>query len=834
MINFTLPRNRDAYSVIRGFVYQVDLTLERWIGLQTSQILELERGEDIDVVLQSLTSAKNAGEQGRLLEQVKHLQAPITLHTPACVGALANFAEHRNSNRTLTLQFRFATTAPVGRERPSPMPRKVAGILVWEQIRKGQVTSPDDIPASQAIRSMLQKRLRPSDLPETTWHLFKQFLASASQEEWLGFIRCFEWSTGQPNSTEMGPRIRELLRQRSFASDEQHAIAQYQQLFLYVFKLLSRPGTKRLSVEDLSQQLSLPTLTDADHELLVGVIAQVSTLASRVGFAEQEIEHIRTRVEELALGKNIEMGSIVDSSPIDLTVPPPVALLHPRPGTVNSILARLSLHAWIALHGSAGLGKTQLAILLVHAHGSCIGWLRLRDLPLGQAFRHLTAASRSLTGNRHSDKTDELFGRIFAQAPRQSIFVLDDLPRLNSGDPLSEALVLLAKAASRHGSHVLTTSGHRIPPTVEDMMTSHQYQYVECPDFTDDEAISLLRLRGAPRHLLSTKFGSFVNTVAQHHPLLITAAAKYLEQHNWRFDDATFDGLMRRAFATEVSRETIHRLVRSIEDSQSRELLYRLNLFTDRFALNDVLTIAEVAPRVPHPRERLDSLKDLWVQSDSQQLLLVSPLVRALGTDDISSETRRAGHLLIAQQAIRKGELTQYDVTIIVSHLVSADEFDQAAAVVTHSLIELTREGRNVSDAGLLSVWYEMPLPAGMSLGYRICLRGAQVRARHHFAKPINAILADFENIVREASHSEAWAVILAAVNACHSLVDTDFRLANMILLRAVQLLPHGTTPDGDHLVLPPDAEIEPLIWDHVRAIALPDHLGLTPEIRAG
>jgi hypothetical protein len=44
-----IPR-RDASAEIRGFVFQVNLTILHWIELPSNGRLELERGEDIDTV----------------------------------------------------------------------------------------------------------------------------------------------------------------------------------------------------------------------------------------------------------------------------------------------------------------------------------------------------------------------------------------------------------------------------------------------------------------------------------------------------------------------------------------------------------------------------------------------------------------------------------------------------------------------------------------------------------------------------------------------------------------------------------------------------------------
>ena len=72
---FTAPRDRDAWSTIRGFVYQADLTIKRWLDLDADQELQLECGEDIDTV----TNYIQSGDALRLLEQVKHRETNVTL-----------------------------------------------------------------------------------------------------------------------------------------------------------------------------------------------------------------------------------------------------------------------------------------------------------------------------------------------------------------------------------------------------------------------------------------------------------------------------------------------------------------------------------------------------------------------------------------------------------------------------------------------------------------------------------------------------------------------------------------------------------------------------------
>src|SRR3954465_1950514 len=91
------PRpGRDAYAAIRGFVYQADLTILRWLVLQLGQALELESGEDIDLVADALNT--NPFPIDRILEQVKHRETNVTLRSVEVLEAISNAIEHRQQN----------------------------------------------------------------------------------------------------------------------------------------------------------------------------------------------------------------------------------------------------------------------------------------------------------------------------------------------------------------------------------------------------------------------------------------------------------------------------------------------------------------------------------------------------------------------------------------------------------------------------------------------------------------------------------------------------------------------------------------------------------------
>ncbi len=89
------PR-RDAHATIAGFVFQVNVTLLRWLNLNANEHLELEAGEDIDVIQEC--AARSGSEDKRLLEQLKrHLRSSLTLTSAEALEAIANFCEHRKA-----------------------------------------------------------------------------------------------------------------------------------------------------------------------------------------------------------------------------------------------------------------------------------------------------------------------------------------------------------------------------------------------------------------------------------------------------------------------------------------------------------------------------------------------------------------------------------------------------------------------------------------------------------------------------------------------------------------------------------------------------------------
>ena len=160
-MELNIQPGRDAQPTIDGFVFQVNVTILHWLNLTDGEHLELEAGEDIDIVRRETKS--DASGIDRTVEQVHKPARAITLRSRKTIQAIANFCGHRSSNPGQVLKFRFLTTAKAGREQGWPSP----GIETWEALRQGQLSAEDQLTAIEQIRKLLKAREKPRGVSAT-------------------------------------------------------------------------------------------------------------------------------------------------------------------------------------------------------------------------------------------------------------------------------------------------------------------------------------------------------------------------------------------------------------------------------------------------------------------------------------------------------------------------------------------------------------------------------------------------------------------------------------------------------------------------------------------
>ena len=299
---FVVARERrDATVVIRGYVYQVNTTLLRWIELQPDQWLELEAGEDIDILQQAVTSEN---QMDRLFEAIKCRERNLTLRSPEALAALASFQEHRKGNPALRLFFRYITNSSIGTENPPVTRVGTPGIHLWERIRCGSMMGREKVPAISAMRTFLRKSARPSELAQDTWDLFVGYLKQCSIPEFNRFIDAFEWSTDQPSANDIDGRVRYSLVARGKVKSVDEAGPAFEHLFHFVFALLSKRSRKILTAETLEEELKRIDQSETGRNILCSLRLLETAILSRFDRLERQIAPLQPGISEISATVN--------------------------------------------------------------------------------------------------------------------------------------------------------------------------------------------------------------------------------------------------------------------------------------------------------------------------------------------------------------------------------------------------------------------------------------------------------------------------------------------------------------------------------------------------
>ena len=200
-------RNRDAHATFAGFVFQVNVTILDWLDLLPGQHLELEAGEDIDLIQEA--AALGLTDLSRL-QQVKQLRKKrLTLRSDDAIEAIANFCEHRRSKPDQNQEFRFLTTTRARREQK--WTGAGSGIETWEKVRTGHLRDEERTAAITAIKDFLGTCI--PRVPKNIRAPFEE-VVRGDYEQFAAMVDSFEWALGTGNHKDYEEKILVALEQR--------------------------------------------------------------------------------------------------------------------------------------------------------------------------------------------------------------------------------------------------------------------------------------------------------------------------------------------------------------------------------------------------------------------------------------------------------------------------------------------------------------------------------------------------------------------------------------------------------------------------------------------
>lgn len=598
---------RDATPTLRGFSYQILRTIEAWLDLREGEILIVEGAEDLDRV----------GSAGAVVEQVKDTagSGSVTLRSKGVLEAVSNLLAHQDRNTGTSIEFRFLTTSPIGREQGDPMGLGRPGLEAWASVRRDP-TGVESRVAAEAIRTFIgtQPYLGAAG---------KKWVAAAGTDEFVKrCIEPIEWITGQGNIAELTDRLEARLvelgeRRGLSASDSLKALDALHRHVWAVATDSSRKPLRRgnlLTIVDEAGRTSLPT---ADLARLIGMITSGAGSTDLAITPTSAIEHAPRR------------------APRHLA----------RPALEEALKERLS-HGIISIHGGTGMGKSDLAIGIA-SKSAQVGWVNMREGDTAATVAKLRAV--------------ELAVRTEGRPIR---LVLDDLDTGDDPRPFEQTLMALSDTLQATGSDAVVTSAKPLPPRLSAALKIGSANTVQAPGFDLEEVERHLRDLGCPEDLMGS-WGKLIRATSGGHPQLVHARTEALAVAG--FPRPSYDDFLTRPQDVVDVEAEARRIVSTLPAGQ-RELLCRASLLTGRQPRERLLRVARIGPEIQDPGDVVDRLAGPWLELVDGSELRASPLLRDLGTKARGEEWARDMHAGIANAYVAGRTLPATDISSILMH----------------------------------------------------------------------------------------------------------------------------------------------------------------------
>ena len=816
-----LERDRDAWATIRGFGYQIILTVERWLDLSDNETLELEYGEDIDRVTKVLNGVDKQ-EEVRLLEQVKHLESNITLRYPAVIEAIANAFGHIAQNPGKKLLFQFTTTAKVGQEQQSPL-GKNPGIEVWEQLRQGKVPERDLVKTVENLRALLLSASQPQDLPDNTWALFLESVKESSSDELRSFICIFSWQVKQPDMAVDWTRLEQILLKKGHAAELFEAKEQCERLVAFVLKRLSVRDKKSLAPSDLQNALQDSTLAETGRALFAQLKMAQSVLEGRMNALENVVVHTSATIQKLAQEHHV--ASMVTSvATVPSLLPPAIAEgAAKREVVVNDAIEKLKDKNWLALHGPVLSGKTQLARLIAERHGNCKAWIRFGDLhnEAEAQVRLVLAISAFAQEAVPSSLSQDWLDHFCAKLGPDALLVLDGLPPMNADGVLWTTLSVLIRTASKQAVHILSSS--EVPPThsCTSLLAEIKFQIEQVPDFTEQDTIEVLISKGAPQTVRD--LAGQICVLGRQNPTLISVLIEHLRQRQWNISPEWLESVFIGEHSQQLDEEALRRLAETVQETENRELLYRLALITGSFGEEELRAVCDAPPPLSHALERITFLLGPWVQRDGARSFRLSPLVDTRWKLNLISDTALNCHRNLARVITARSEITLTQLLAGFLHSVLGKEFTRAALLLAQGLNACIEASS--FDEAVLSIWVDKPLDEEIPLVLRVYVRNLQIVARTANDRETKGVKDDLFLLLRNLRPDEKWLLSMSAAIAGPSIMNKEPERA-CELFGKVLLDPEAFVgPDGQLFKFPGEFQMEHLLWTPFSGVMTSKHV---------
>jgi tetratricopeptide (TPR) repeat protein len=273
-------------------------------------------------------------------------------------------------------------------------------------------------------------------------------------------------------------------------------------------------------------------------------------------------------------------------------------------------------------HGSSGLGKSILAVLLARSQN--VEW-RVADL-------------RELSGPAiHSVLVG--IASTFRQTGARGI-VLDDIPA-DADNALVSAMGQVAQAVADADGLLIVTCTKRPHPTLSSRLCLDDDAIIRVPYLTQEDVAHMVRGAGGDPQKWARTVYAFAGS---GHPQLVDARVAGLEQRGWDEKEllADFVPLTDTPNDLEEERKAVRSRLLGELQPNAIELLLRLSLLQGNFDRPMALVTADTPTAVPQAGLVFDFLVGPWIEQLGPERYRLSPLLKDSGAAGIAPPLQRS------------------------------------------------------------------------------------------------------------------------------------------------------------------------------------------------
>jgi|GEM_PF-3667518 len=789
--DFIAINNRDAWNVIRGFVYQVQHTILTWIRLEEHERLELEKGEDFDVVREAI----EYGPTQRELAQVKYRESSLTLNSDMVLDSIMNFYTHRKNNAALGLRFHFITNTGYSIERPAIFKNGKGGIEVWIELFNDPTVLQGDT-RLEVIQTHLLKKLNSKKTNEkdhakiTLYQDLCDYIANSN--DLLSLIKSITWQASSGSDSDLHDQIQSDLVQFGLVA-EPLATQLYARLFLHVFRVLSKAEDKFLDKSTLVAQSRLPELSQSDNTLIQTVELMLGSFQQRLSHLEEEIKDNTAALWEhiSAMETAGKMSTVFHSRhlPMATVIANLVHNASLRKQKVGRMQEMLLVNSWIHVQGINGTGKTQLAALLSRNYDQC-WWLDLRsysdnNLPVALVVKAFLSNISQVTAEKDSARW---LKQVCAKLPDGCLLIINDLPAINRDVETTNILACLANEFKQSKRRLVTTGNYDLQRAVNQLVAPEILTTFTDLDFDDSEILEFLSNSGVDPiyyphvHLIATR--------TKRNPRLLSSVVYHLLQIEPQTDNEAVLAILDRD-VTESILNDVQYLVRSyIRDDAARELLYRLSLIHWNYPFSIIQRISDIGDKIVHPREKLSYILHIWIQLQGTSYL-TSPLAYDLGKDNLPDTTRKETYRAAGLAIVEDGILDPVIASRAITVFLAAEEFDHAGQILVAALnsVKTADDARLMQEWGFLEYWRKGDLPVAMNLTVKMIVRVEQRRVYQILGEEYLYYSNELIRYYNEAEEPQVKALIAISIASAFDAEDSSFFTYFNYALEHIELL---------------------------------------------